>query len=115
MSGSVVDLPERAAHASGALGARQRIYVALRRGATVSAAAAQASVSQALAQVMIDEMSRTGLLARAETLCSSGLGACGGADSDEVKLHCAGCPLVPLKRSELPRGLRPMPAVPLTG
>lgn len=78
-------------------GARQRLYIALRRGATTSAAAVQAGVSLGLAEVMIEEMKRQGLLDRAESLCSSGLGACGGGDSDEVRIHCAGCPILPLK------------------
>lgn len=80
----------------GRMGPRQRLYLALRRGATVRAAAAGAGVSEPLAEVMVDEMRRTGLLDRAETLCASGLGACGGGTSDEVRVHCAGCPLVPL-------------------
>ncbi len=73
---------------------RQRLYVALRQGATVSAAATHAGISLPLAQVMVDEMRRVGLLDRAESLCASGLGACGGGESDEVKLHCAGCPIL---------------------
>lgn len=75
------------------LGVRQRLYLALRQGATVNAAASQAGVSLALAEVMVDEMRRVGLLDRAETLCASGLGACGGGDSAEVRLHCSGCPI----------------------
>lgn len=73
---------------------KQRLYVALRRGATTTAAAVQAGVSLSMAEVMIDEMQRQGLLDRAESLCASGLGACGGGTSDEVKIHCAGCPIV---------------------
>ncbi|WP_051259382.1 hypothetical protein [Schaalia suimastitidis] len=81
--------------AAGQPGARQRLYVALRRGATVHSAAVQAGISLSLAEVMVDEMQRVGLLDRAETLCASGLGACGGGNSAEVKLHCAGCPILP--------------------
>ncbi|WP_240623070.1 hypothetical protein [Schaalia canis] len=80
-------------------GARQKLYVALRRGATLNAAAAQAGVDLAYAEIMCDEMKRQGLLDRAESLCASGLGACGGGTSDEVKIHCAGCPILPLKVS----------------
>ncbi len=80
-------------------GARQKLYVALRRGATLNAAAAQAGVDLAYAEIMCDEMKRQGLLDRAESLCASGLGACGGGTSDEVKIHCAGCPILPLKAS----------------
>ena len=80
-------------------GARQKLYVALRRGATLNAAAAQAGVDLVYAEIMCDEMKRQGLLDRAESLCASGLGACGGGTSDEVKIHCAGCPIVPLKVS----------------
>lgn len=72
---------------------RQRLYIALRQGVTLSAAASMAGVSQSLAEVMLDEMRRQGVLERAESLCASGLGACGGGTSDEVKIHCAGCPI----------------------
>ncbi|WP_243442566.1 hypothetical protein [Schaalia vaccimaxillae] len=78
-------------------GARQRLYLALMRGATPNAAAAEAGISQALADIIIDEFSRQGLLDRAESLCSSGLGACSGGDGDDVRIHCAGCPLIPMK------------------
>lgn len=64
----------------------------------MNAAAAEAGVSLALAEVVVDEMKRRGLLDRAETLCSSGLGVCGGGDSDEARLHCAGCPILPFER-----------------
>lgn len=76
-------------------GARQRLFQALRSGATVNAAAVEAGVPLALAEVMVDEMRRTGVLQDATSLCASGLGACGGGDSDEVRVHCAGCPLLP--------------------
>jgi len=51
--------------------------------------------------VMVDQMRRTGLLVDATSLCASGLGAChteGGLDgaTDEVRVHCASCPLIPL-------------------
>lgn len=77
-------------------GARQRVFQALRRGVTVNAAAAEAGVPLALAEVMVDEMRRTGLLQDATSLCASGLGACSGGDSEEVRVHCAGCPMLPL-------------------
>lgn len=89
----------RGAGSSRPPGARQKLYVALRRGATLNAAAAQAGVDLVYAEIMCDEMKRQGLLDRAESLCASGLGACGGGTSDEVKIHCAGCPIVPLKVS----------------
>lgn len=75
-------------------GARQRLYQAMRQGLTVNAAAAAAGISPQLGSLMVDEMLRQGLLGRAESLCASGLGACGGGVSDEVRLHCAGCPLI---------------------
>ncbi|MGO3797103.1 MAG: hypothetical protein ACTJGR_08295 [Pauljensenia sp.] len=78
------------------VGARQRLFQALHRGATVNAAAVEAGVPLALAEVMVDEMRRTGLLEDATSLCASGLGACGGGDSEEVRVHCAGCPILPL-------------------
>lgn len=73
---------------------RQRLYLALRQGATLSAAATQAQISEAMAEIMVDEMKRQGLLIQAESLCASGLGACGGGTSDEVRIHCAGCPIL---------------------
>lgn len=80
-------------------GARQRVFLALRRGATVNAAAVEAGVPLALAEVMVDEMRRTGLLEDATSLCASGLGACHGGHSEEVRIHCAGCPILPLSPS----------------
>ncbi len=73
---------------------RQRLYLALRQGATLPAAAAMAHVPQPLAEIMVDEMQRQGLLMNAESLCASGLGACHGGTSDEVRIHCAGCPIL---------------------
>ncbi|QWW19850.1 hypothetical protein I6B53_01600 [Schaalia sp. 19OD2882] len=70
------------------------MYQVMRKGRTVRAAAAEAGVSVALAEVIVDEFRRTGLLDSADSLCASGLGACGGADSAEVRLHCAGCPVM---------------------
>ncbi|MDO4259977.1 MAG: hypothetical protein Q4C87_10725 [Actinomycetaceae bacterium] len=75
-------------------GARQRLYQALRGGATITAAAHQAGISPALAEVIMEEMRRVGLLGDATSLCASGLGACHGGDSPEVKIHCAGCPIL---------------------
>ena len=74
-------------------GARQRLFQALRSGRTLAAAAVEADVPLALAEVMVDEMQRQGLLDSATALCASGLGACHGGDSEEVRVHCAGCPL----------------------
>ncbi|MFC7582094.1 hypothetical protein ACFQ23_10395 [Schaalia naturae] len=85
--------------------ARQTVLRALEAGATVSAAAARAGISAEMAGVMVDEMRRSGLLVDAASLCASGLGACHSAGglagaSEEVRVHCAGCPMIPLR----PRG-----------
>lgn len=88
------------AHAAGSVteadrrGVRQRIFLSLRRGATVRAAAAEVGVSYEMAELIVDEMKRQGLLTSASSLCSSGLGVCSGGDTKEARLHCAGCPLV---------------------
>lgn len=73
---------------------RQRLYLALRQGGTLKAAARIADVSEEMAEIMVDEMKRQGLLVNAESLCASGLGACHGGTSDEVRIHCAGCPIL---------------------
>ena len=88
-------------------GSRQKVLQALRRGATVNAAAAQAGIPADLAGLMVDEMRRLGLLDDATSLCASGLGAChapGGLDgvAQDVRVHCAGCPLVPLAPAPSP-------------
>ncbi len=104
MSASAIAVRGTAAVREAPAGARQRVYQALRRGATVNAAAAEAGVPVAIADLMIDEMRRSGLLIDATSLCASGLGACHTADglagaSQEVRVHCAGCPLLPLAPS----------------
>lgn len=90
-SGSARQLP-----APRPIGARQRLFLALSRGTTVNAAAAEAGVPAQMAALMVDEMQRQGLLGRAESLCASGLGACGAGAGEEARLHCAGCPLLPV-------------------
>ena len=70
-----------------------RVVARLRTGATVESIAVNEGISSGLAQLMVDELRRLGVLMSAESLCASGLGACGGADNDQVRLHCAGCPL----------------------
>lgn len=59
--------------------------------------ARQEQISPALAQIMVEELSRSGRVMEANSLCASGLGACGGGTGDAVALHCAGCPLIPLR------------------
>lgn len=71
----------------------QKLLAELGRGATVPAAAERAGIRPEIAEIMVDYLERTGRLQNATSLCSSGLGACGTGTSDEVKVHCAGCPL----------------------
>nr|MDK8532785.1 hypothetical protein [Gleimia europaea] len=70
-----------------------RLMDELRQGATLESAAQRAGLRVEIAQVMVDHLNRSGRLQSAGSLCSSGLGACGGGTSQEVKVHCAGCPL----------------------
>lgn len=74
-----------------------RVVVRLRSGATVESISASEGITVALARLMVEDLERRGLLASAESLCASGFGACGGGDSDQVRLHCSGCPLAPLR------------------
>ena len=81
-----------------------RVRARLLAGATVEAIAAGEGISAALAGIMVDDLQRRGLAASASSLCASGLGACGSdapmKDLDaDVRIHCAGCPLIPLRRS----------------
>ncbi|MDO5048588.1 MAG: hypothetical protein Q4D87_01730 [Actinomycetaceae bacterium] len=71
----------------------QRLLTELGRGATVASAAERAGIKPGIAQIMVDYLERTGRLQNATSLCASGLGACGTGTSDQVKIHCAGCPL----------------------
>lgn len=71
----------------------QKLMVAIYQGATVEAAAERAGVRPEIAEIMVDYLQRTGRLQSATSLCASGLGACGGRKSDEIKIQCAGCPL----------------------
>ena len=80
-------------------GVRQRMFQALRSGATIPAAAVQAGISLPLAEVVVEEMRRMGLLGEAASFCSSGLGACEGGTGVEAQIHCAACPLVGLKKN----------------
>lgn len=70
-----------------------RLMDELRQGATLESAAHRAGLRVEIAQVMVDHLNRSGRLQSAGSLCSSGFGACGGGTSQEVKVHCAGCPL----------------------
>lgn len=79
------------------LGVASRVQAHLRRGNTVAAIASAENLSPVLVEIIVDDLSRRGRLMPAESLCASGLGACGGGKSPEIALHCAGCPLVPLR------------------
>lgn len=71
----------------------QRLLAEIGRGATVPAAAERAGIRPEIAELMVDYLERSGRLQSATSLCSSGLGACGTGTSDQVRIHCAGCPL----------------------
>lgn len=73
-----------------------RVRARLRTGATTSSIAKLENISPELANLIVDDLTRRGLASPAETMCASGLGACGSGEGPEVALHCSGCPLVPL-------------------
>ncbi len=75
----------------------ERVQARLRTGATVKAIAALEGISVPLATIIVEDLERRGVASPAESLCASGLGACGGGAGPDVSLHCAGCPLVPLR------------------
>lgn len=75
----------------------ERVKARLRAGATTQTIANLEGISPGLAELMVEDLKRRGMVMSAESLCASGLGACGGGDSDEVRLHCAGCPLIALR------------------
>ena len=92
--------PESGGGAGGALeGPRgavtQRILEQIRMGRTVRAISAATGVSEVFVSTLWEHYDRLGMLDDAGSLCSSGLGACHTKDvSDEVRVACAGCPLV---------------------
>ncbi|MDO5034908.1 MAG: hypothetical protein Q4E01_05945 [Actinomycetaceae bacterium] len=70
-----------------------RLIGELQAGSTLESAASRAGLRLEIAEVMVDHLRRSGKLDSAGSLCASGLGACGTGTSDQVKIHCAGCPL----------------------
>lgn len=75
----------------------ERVKSRLVEGGTIAAVAVAENISVGLATIIVEDLGRRGLVSPAESLCASGLGACGSGVSDQVALHCAGCPLIPLK------------------
>ncbi|MCI7551420.1 MAG: hypothetical protein PUK40_03065 [Actinomycetaceae bacterium] len=73
-----------------------RVLKALRQGYSAPEIARKFNTSQVFVEVMLDHFGRLGMADSAQTLCSSGLGACGpaGATTVEAEIACAGCPLV---------------------
>ena len=74
----------------------ERVRVALEAGGTVRSVAIQCGTSEIFVKTMLDHYERLGYLTEAQSLCSSGLGACSSpadALSMEARVHCAGCPL----------------------
>ncbi|MFP7696931.1 hypothetical protein [Trueperella sp. LYQ143] len=73
----------------------RRLTIALQRGATVARAAQIAGVSEEYAQLMVDHMTRAGLVRQAgNNSCEHGLCSSSSAAADpNMALHCAGCPL----------------------
>ncbi|AOZ73537.1 hypothetical protein BK816_07795 [Boudabousia tangfeifanii] len=76
-------------------GPTQRVIQEIQAGGTLPAIAQRAGVPVHFAAAIMDHLQRAGKLDSAESLCSSGLGGCapGGPQTDEAKIHCAGCPL----------------------
>ena len=73
----------------------QRILEQIRLGRTVRAISAATGVSEVFVSTLLEHYDRLGMLDDAGSLCSSGLGACHTKEvSDEVRVACAGCPLV---------------------
>ena len=75
----------------------ERVQTRLQSGATIEAIARLEHISLPLAQIMVEELTRSGQAIGAESLCASGLGLCGGGTDEAARLYCAGCPLIPLK------------------
>lgn len=71
----------------------EKVLDQLQSGATIPTIARTVGVSEVFVQVMLDHYGRLGLVDSAQSLCSSGSGACGpnGAQTDEAKVACAGC------------------------
>ena len=80
-----------------ALPLEERVKARLVEGGTMAAVAASENISVGLATIIVEDLGRRGLVSPAESLCASGLGACGSGESDQIALHCAGCPLIPLR------------------
>lgn len=70
-----------------------RVRARLLGGSTTASIAKGEMISLALAEIMVDDLLRRGLAASATSLCASGLGACEGGDGEDVRVHCAGCPI----------------------
>lgn len=80
--------------------AADRVLDCLARGLTVPAAAREVGTSEVFVQVMLEHLQRSGNTTAANSLCSSGAGACNPNNdfehlSAEVRLSCAGCFFAP--------------------
>ena len=94
----------------GAQTLEDRVKRRLRAGATLLGVASAENISVALATIIVEDLTRRGLVSGAESLCASGLGACGGSQSEQTLIHCSGCPLVPMRQSKAREyGPRPIP------
>lgn len=71
-----------------------RLIADLSQGMSVPVASTRQGISVALGEIITDDLLCRGVLQSAGSLCASGLGMCGGATSNEAKVHCAGCPLL---------------------
>ncbi len=78
----------------------ERVKARLFEGATIVGVAAAENISVGLATIIVEDLGRRGLVSPAESLCASGLGACGGGQGEQVAIHCAGCPLISLRPSK---------------
>ncbi|MCI6573849.1 MAG: helix-turn-helix domain-containing protein [Actinomycetaceae bacterium] len=71
-----------------------QVLAQLAAGKTVPEVARALGISVIFIQVLAEHLQRAGLAQSAQSLCSSGLGACSsGPLSTEARLACAGCPL----------------------
>ncbi|MDY5589540.1 MAG: hypothetical protein SPF30_06275 [Arcanobacterium sp.] len=79
---------------SGNVSLTSRVLAELRAGKTASEVARALGISAVFVRVMAEHLQRAGLAQSAQSLCSSGLGACTpGPLSPEARVACASCPL----------------------
>ncbi|MDD7465583.1 MAG: hypothetical protein PUK59_05035 [Actinomycetaceae bacterium] len=71
-----------------------RVLTELAAGKTAPEVAATLGTSVVFVRVLAEHLQRVGLAQSAQSLCSSGLGACSAGElSEQARVACAGCPL----------------------